>query len=294
VLADLRSPLRYIGGKSQIIDWHVSRFPTDRELFVSTFLGGASEIFATPPGNEIGNDFNHEVHNFWAILRNRGSEFLNQIEVTPFSRQLFDELISQPHWEPEMPWPAHPDVMRAWRFFVINRQTFSGTGTGKKDQKPSWSISPRTRRRMNESVSAWWSAIDLLPEVIDRISCVALECKDFEEIIKKYDSLTTFFYCDPPYDLGNGKTNNYYGIPFSPKDHVRLARILHQIKGKALVCGYPTSMYLKLYGDWNRETIPVKKAAATGEQKEYGQETIWTNYETSHTMEEEGNLFDEI
>lgn len=281
----LRGPLRYIGGKHQIAPWHVSKFPK-HECYVSVFGGGASDIFAKEPGNEILNDAYSEVYNFWKVLKEEEfrKPFLEKLMVTPLSRKIVEELSkSNP--------PQTDFVERAYRFFVLNRQTFSGIGTGRV-KNTAWSISTRTRKGINESVSAWMSSIELLPDIADRLRIVALENDDFEECIKRHDGPNTFFYCDPPYDLGEDKVNKFYGVHFNVVDQKRLARVLGKIQGKFMVCGYPTPLYQRLYSDkYNSEKLDVKKCAPATEEKSIGEETIWTNYPLQKKESEEEDLF---
>jgi len=52
---------------------------------------------------------------------------------------------------------------------------------------------------------------------------------DFQQVVEKYDSPTTYFYMDPPY----WKTENYYSNhDFDADDHKRLADTLKAAQGK--------------------------------------------------------------
>jgi site-specific DNA-adenine methylase len=62
---------------------------------------------------------------------------------------------------------------------------------------------------------------------LDRITFV--ESMDFQDVVEKYDSPTTYFYMDPPYYL----TENYYSNHiFTRETHERLAVTLKNIKGR--------------------------------------------------------------
>lgn len=39
----------------------------------------------------------------------------------------------------------------------------------------------------------------MLQKTAGRLHAVLIECRDFAECIRRYDSAETFFYCDPPY-----------------------------------------------------------------------------------------------
>ena len=56
-----------------------------------------------------------------------------------------------------------------------------------------------------------------------------VENMDFQDVVEKYDSPTTYFYMDPPYYM----TEKYYSNHiFGKETHIRLAKTLKKIKGK--------------------------------------------------------------
>ena len=63
-----------------------------------------------------------------------------------------------------------------------------------------------------------------------------IECMDFEELIKKYDSDDTYLYLDPPYKYtdGDGTHDQDYGSKnmFGDSSHKRLADILLKTKSR--------------------------------------------------------------
>jgi site-specific DNA-adenine methylase len=71
--------------------------------------------------------------------------------------------------------------------------------------------------------------------------------KDYKEIIKKYDGENTFFSCDPPY-----YQKTYYKYNFLKKEnHIELANILKNIKGKFLLSYQDKPLMRELYCDYN-------------------------------------------
>lgn len=264
---DALSLLRWIGGKSgDLLAWHLSLVP-DHDTCVDHFGGAANFIMNKQPRSDIFNDNSGQVVNFWRVLRDQTEELISLLILTPVSRAIASE-----------PVPEDDAVWQAWKFFVNNRQGFSGTSTGSKAMQ--WAISKRIRRERNETVSSWQTAVTSLGDVAARLHEVAIEYEDFTTTFRKYDSPTTFHYCDPPYWLGRDcPTNDYYDKPFTEADHDRLAKAAHQAQGKVLVCNYDTDKYRELYTGWTQRTKVVKKHAAASDTKSTAVESVWMNYD---------------
>lgn len=81
--------------------------------------------------------------------------------------------------------------------------------------------------------------------VQERLRKVIIEHLDFEQLIRTYDRPNALFYCDPPY-MG---TEKYYQAAFSTADHERLARVLHNIRGRFLLSYNDCEAVRKLYED---------------------------------------------
>jgi len=100
----------------------------------------------------------------------------------------------------------------------------------------------------------------------------------FEEVIKKYDSPTTYFYCDPPY----WSTELYYSLHrFGKEQHEELKSCLHNIEGKFSLSYYDFSelsdMYPKNKFSWETKEF-VKPAGATeGMEQSTGEEVLIMN-----------------
>jgi site-specific DNA-adenine methylase len=126
-------------------------------------------------------------------------------------------------------------------------------------------------------------------EHFDKITFI--ENMDFESVVKKYDSPTTYFYMDPPY----WKTENYYSNhDFDAKDHIRLADAIKGISGKFSLSYYDFPQLsewfpefavskhnqLDMFGQspykWERKDF--SKAASTKKEKNVGTELLIMNY----------------
>jgi DNA adenine methylase len=106
-----------------------------------------------------------------------------------------------------------------------------------------------------------------------------VESMDFEEVVKKYDSPTTYFYMDPPY----WKTENYYSNhDFDRNDHERLANVLKTIKGKFSLSYYDFELLHEWFPEtqyrWEKKEFAKAAAAKKGKTQNMGTELLIMNY----------------
>ena len=103
----------------------------------------------------------------------------------------------------------------------------------------------------------------------DRLENVDILNKDYKEVIKKYDSPSTFFYLDPPVRAQTGKFN------FPAIDINEIADVCKSIKGKFLLSLAETNIKKDLFKGFTIVNIPTKyvqgrsKGGQSLEVKEY-------------------------
>lgn len=254
-------PIKWYGGKGMIAKWIVSHFPP-HSTYVEPFGGGASVLFAKDPvGAEVYNDINHDVYHFFQTLRDYGDEFIRLATLTPYHSTQF----SQARLAARLP------IRRALDDFVLWRQSFGAQGK-------TWSNSKRLRRGMAGNVSAWLSAVDGLPEVVERLRRVEFHCEDALSLIPRYDDPNTLLYCDPPYLHSTRATKDVYENEMSEGEHISLAMKLKATRSKVCLSGYPSALYDQLYAGWRVESKTVANHAAGGKAKRRMTETLWMNY----------------
>jgi len=224
------------------------------KIYVEVFGGGASILFAKEPSPvEVYNDLNSDLVNFFRVLRDtpKFAEFHRLVSLTPYSREEYN--FCRKTWE-----SCEDDVERAYRWFVVARMSFGGIfGTG-------WGyVVTASGKGMARSTNAWLSAIDMLPEIHERIMRVQIDNDDFRMIIPRYDTPDTCFYIDPPYVPETRETQNAYKCEMTLQDHQDLVAMLLDVKGAVILSGYRHDVYtpLELAG-WTRHDFPTACAAA--------------------------------
>ncbi len=64
---------------------------------------------------------------------------------------------------------------------------------------------------MSGAVSRWLGSIDDLSLIAQRLLRVQIENAPAIDVIRRYDSADTLFYCDPPYSHGARGDSKAYG-----------------------------------------------------------------------------------
>ncbi|MEB3248732.1 MAG: DNA adenine methylase [Merismopediaceae bacterium] len=274
-MSSKRIAFGWYGGKYSHLDWLLPLLPKATH-YCEPFGGSASVLLNREPSPvETYNDIDGEVVNFFRILRDSPNELMRMIGLTPFSRE---EL----RIASEDPLEELTDLERARRFFVRARQV--RTGLAQTASAGRWAHCKLTSRAgMAGAVSRWLGSVEGLSEIVQRLLRVQIESAPAIDVIIRYDSEDTLFYCDPPYPHDSRSDIKAYGYEMTDRDHQQLAEVLHQVKGKVAISGYPSKLFNTLYQDWNCIQSPPQKAHSTNTRSDHIKqervELLWTNYD---------------
>jgi DNA adenine methylase len=257
----------WYGGKYSQLDWLLPLLP-EATHYCEPFGGSAAVLINRLPSPvETYNDLDGEVVNFFRVLRDQKDALIEAIGLTPFSREEFEAAIMQSHADLS-------DLERARRFFVRARQV--RTGLAQTASSGRWAHCLLTSRAgMAGAVSRWLGSVEGLSEITQRLLRVQIEHAPAIDVIQRYDSDETLFYCDPPYPHDSRGDKNAYAYEMTDDDHRALAEALHSVKAKVALSSYPSSLMEALYGDWYcTESLPKTIHSV----KQDRVELLWTNY----------------
>lgn len=182
---------------------------TYAEPFVG--MGGIFLRRTSRPRAEVINDAGRDVANLFRILQRHYPQFLDVLRFQLTTRTEFNRLVD-----------TNPDTLtdleRAARFLYLQRTAFGGKVSGR-----NFGVSIDRPARFNLTTLE-----PMLEDLHSRLSGVVIECLDFGEFIRRYDSAGTLFYLDPPYW---GSEGDYGKHLFGRADFQRLADQLRAIKG---------------------------------------------------------------
>lgn len=227
---------------------HIMPLIPPHSIYVEPFFGGGAVFWAKEPGAvEIINDFNGMVVNFYEQLRCNFEELKRAVDATPYARQTHKRAMVIY----DNPYIFKP-LEKAWAFWVVTIQGFNNT-------IGSWRSSQKTSKEVNMTENKKGL---LSKEHSERLKCVQIECKDAIELLKKFDTVDTFFYVDPPYvDADQGHYGGYMQEHFN-----LLLDTLADIKGKFLLSSYPNEAldrYRVKYKWHNADVVKHLTAANT-------------------------------
>lgn len=266
----MKPPFTYYGGKVGMSHRIVDMLPEHR-VYMEPFFGSGAVLFAKPPApNEIINDLDGAIVNFFTVLRDRIDELERVCALTPYARDEYDAAnLDDPFLDP---------VERARRFWVRVNQSFAktaGTNTG-------WSI---TTARSQSPPNSVLGRLGRFADCADRLRRVTIENRDAADLVEKLATDDTVVYLDPPYahearsNRHAGSGGDYRVDMLGAEAHRRLAEVLHATPATVLLSGYPTPLYEDLYGDWPYVDVEVVAASSNARRnvRSGRVERLWSN-----------------
>jgi len=217
----MRPAFSYYGGKQRMASKIVPLIPK-HTVYVEPFAGGAAVFFAKPwpevtnnqHYREVLNDKDSRIVNFYRIMREQPTELIRRVSLTCKSRE--EHMLARDDSDCE--------IENARRWFVDIQQGFANRS------RSGWN----TGVFSNNHAATWTASCARLWECASRLSSVYIEHDDALNVIERWDSPQTFFYCDPPYP---GSDQGHYS-GYSHQDLMTLVDALDSCQGSFILSNY--------------------------------------------------------
>ncbi len=259
----------WYGGKFSHLEWLLPLLPPCHH-YCEPFAGSAAVLINRPPSPiETYNDLDGEIVNLFRVLREDGDNLVKAIALTPFSREEFAIACTLD--------PSLNSLERARRFYARARQV--RTGLAQTASVGRWANCKDTSRAgMSGVISRWFGAVDMLPEIAQRLLRVQIENRPAVDVIRLYDSRRTLFYCDPPYVHATRGDAKAYRHEMTDPQHEELAAVLNSVQGKVAMSNYDCAFLDRLYPPpkWRKHKSRPRTIHSTKDKRV---EVLWTNYD---------------
>lgn len=274
-----RPALRYHGGKFRLAAWLMQFFPA-HETYTEAFGGAAGVLIQKPRSkNEVYNDLDGDVVNFFRVLRDRRQreELIEACLLTPYARDEFALA-----WEP----CEHP-VERARRTAIRAQMGFGSAGA----TKGATGFRINTQREYTSNAWNWASYPQAIAAAGERLQGVLIENRTAVEVLVQHDTTSSLHFVDPPYvrDTRVLKTQAAYRHEMTNADHQELLECLLSLKGYVVLCSYEHELYAGMLKGWKRFETQARAAGHKGSVMRT--EVVWINPACDEALHRNLDLF---
>lgn len=261
-----RAPLlfRYPGGKHYAMDilqpfWEA----VDHDEYREPFAGGGTVFFNKPPSAKSWlNDVDSELIATYKAVADEES----RVELI---KRFSTEVANPDRWREVLNFQPKDEVDIAFKYFYLNRTSFSG-----KLISPAWGYRPKR----SLPPERWHERI--IP-CGDKLKGVELSSMDFQDVIETPSRKKVLMYVDPPYFLPPKRKHYRHGLDH--EDHVRLAESLKNTKSSFFLT-YDDAEEIRSLYSWAyiyplQFFYRVENSATQNGARKQGFELVITNYE---------------
>ena len=252
-----RSLLRYFGGKWAVAPWVLSHLPEHR-IYVEPFGGAASILLRKPRSRiEVYNDMDAEIVGIFRVVQSPElcRQLVRRLRRTPYSRTEFARAFQ----------PADDPVECSARAIIRAYMSFHHEALF--NPRKTTFADARHRTHWTCKAREWASYPRTLVAACRRLRGVVIENSDALRVIRVQDTPDTLFFVDPPY-LPSTRSKSGYRHEMSEPQHVELLDTLKAVKGKVVVCGYPSDLYDAALAGWSRHERQHYAAGSTRKRTE--------------------------
>ncbi|MDC4322220.1 Dam family site-specific DNA-(adenine-N6)-methyltransferase, partial [Acinetobacter baumannii] len=175
--------LKWAGGKTQMLDSILPRFPDSYGKYIEPFFGGGAVFFALQPENAVIADSNPELINLYRTVADNVEAVINELKKFTNTEEMFYEVRSQ-DWESLSPEAA------AARTIYLNKTCFNGLyRVNKKGQFNVPFGKYKNPKILDE---------ENLRAASSLLSKAKIICCDYSEVLEKFTFSNDLIFLDPP------------------------------------------------------------------------------------------------
>lgn len=286
--------LKWVGGKTQLADELIRRFPAKMERYIEAFCGSAALFFIKYGKDDTDTIFGEELPP--VILNDINMALLNchrEVMYRPEEVIKFLETLCKKHaTDPQGTYRRTRSVLHelfecsphaqrsAADFIYVNKTCFNGI----------WRVNSKGHFNVpfngKEIIEFDYAQIRKCSHLLKKYAKISFW--DFDTLIKREAKKGDFIFLDPPY-IPTSITSSFTSYTkegWTEKDDLKLVESLEymdSVGAKFMMTNSSAKKVYELFGKWNIQTVKahrfVKALNGENEKRSKVDETVTTNYE---------------
>jgi len=233
-----------IGSKRSMVDRILKIIP-EHTIYVEPFFGGGAVYFAKEPSQiEVINDLDSDLM--------YGYELLNKVNQRNFPKDL-DTIEKLQNFYDKARNTIKNQLIKHIIYFC-NGFSSEPSGTVYTSANP-------------------YSKLKNIDMYQERMKNTKIYNQSYEKIVEKYDSPTTFFYLDPPYELSKGIYDNY------SIQYTKMKELLDKVQGYWLLSINDSPLIRKIFKGYKIKGFTLKSIGQQSIGKNNRKELFISNYD---------------
>ena len=244
---NLKSPLKWAGGKSKLMDEIEKvysedfRFNSKKYTYVDLFSGGGSSwlfvIQKYHPKQVIVNDINPNVINLWRCIQNNPKELCSELYVLKSNyskldlddrKKYFLNLRKSFNDKKDVLRGTNTDIKLASEFLFLNKTCYNGLW--RTNSKGEFNTSFGKQTNPNNIPNIYDE--DNIMRLSELISGVKFTCGDYKDVIGDNITGNVLVYMDPPY---RGTWADYSKESFGEQEQIELSHYMKELKDRGFL-----------------------------------------------------------
>lgn len=266
--------LKWAGGKTQMLDSILPRFPDSYGKYIEPFFGGGAVFFALQPDNAVIADSNPELINLYSIVANNVDAVIDELKKFTNTEEMFYDVRSQ-DWESLSPTEA------AARTIYLNKTCFNGLyRVNKKGQFNVPFGKYKNPKILDE---------DNLRAASILLSKARIVCCDYSEVLENLTCPNDLIFLDPPYVPISESSDfkRYTKKQFYLADHEKLAKTYRDLSDKGcyvFLTNSNHSIVQNLYSGFKYEVIQTRRYISCDSKTRKGEDVIVSTLPKNQTF----------
>jgi DNA adenine methylase len=246
----VRPPVKWVGGKTGLLDQLLPLVPKKFDRYYEPFVGGGAMFFALQPERAMLSDSNGELMNVYFSIRDHVERVITLLGNIPVDEGTFYAMR-----EENAPFDS---PRRAARTIYLNKTCFNGLY--RVNQKGEFNVSWGKKDPKAFPAAYDFENLRACSKVLQGISLWVADYRERMFLAGKGD----FVYLDPPY-APVSKTSNftsYTADKFGPKDQERVAEAFADLSAQGvyvMLSNADTLEMRKLYKGFKIDTVHARR-----------------------------------